>query len=45
MVKSILYELKISLYGINSRLDTAENKFSVLENIAVTLVQNERQSE
>lgn len=39
--KNIVFEMKILLNGINGRLDTAEEKISELEGIAIGSIQNE----
>lgn len=40
-----LSEMKIALYEINSRLDTAEQKFSGLKDIIMVTIQMKQQEE
>ena len=40
-MKAIIYEIKNSLDGINSRLDSVEEMISKLEDIAIETIQKE----
>ena len=44
-LKSIINEIKISVYGLNSRMDSTEERISKLEDRPIEITQSEQQIE